>query len=191
MDQPERMQVNYKYAPMGIRKRCNLDSMVTSDGFIFIKIQKGMPGLKQAAILAHRHLKNSLEPFGYEPIQGAVGSWHHKTRPAKFCLCVDDFGIKFWSKEDADHLCNSIGANFRYTVDKEGKNCCGLQLDWNYKLGYADASMPKAIPAALKKLNYQQKVFPQHSPHQHTPIICGKKGSQQMVSNNQCDLLPT
>ena len=101
-----------------------------------------MPGLKQAAILAYRHLKNSLEPFGYEPIQGTVGLWNYRTKPTKFCLCVDDFGIKYQSKEDADHLCNAIGTNFRYTVDREGKNYCGLYLDWNYKLGYVDISMP-------------------------------------------------
>jgi len=86
-------------------------------------------------------------------------------------------------------LCNAIGANFRYTVNKEEKNYCRLQLDWNYKLGYVDISMPKAIPAALKKLNYQPKVFPQHSPHQHTPITYGKKGTQQMVNNDKHKLL--
>ena len=69
--------------------------MVTSDSTIYIKIQKGMPGLKQAAILVYRYLKNSLEPFGYEPIQGTVGLWHHRTKPIKFCLCINDFGIKF------------------------------------------------------------------------------------------------
>ena len=190
MDQPEYMRVHYKYIPEDIRSKYHLDSKVTHDGWIYIKIQKGMPGLKQAAILAYKHLKNCLEPFGYEPIPGTVGMWHHKTRPTKFCLCVDDFGIKFWSKEDADHLCNSIGANFRYTVDKEGKDYCGLHLDWNYKRGYVDISMPKSIPDALKKLNHSPKIFPQYSPHKHTPIIYGKKGSQQMANKDKSQYLP-
>ena len=102
---------------------------MTADGYICIKIQKGMLGLKQAAILAYQHLKACLEPFGYEPIEGTVGLWHHKTRPTKFCLCVDDFGIKYWSKSDAEHLCNAIGKSFRYIVDYEGKNYCGLTLN--------------------------------------------------------------
>ena len=190
MDEPEYMRVQYKYIPEDIRVRYQLHSKVTPDGWIYIKIQKGMPGLKQAAILAYKHLKNCLQPFGYEPIPGTVGMWHHKTRPTKFCLCVDDFGIKFWSKEDADHLCNSIGKNFRYTVDKEGKDYCGLHLDWNYKRGYVDISMPKSIPDALKKLHYSPKVSPQYSPHKHTPIIYGKKGAQQMASNNHSQYLP-
>jgi len=50
--------------------------------------------------------------------------------------------------------------------------------------------MPKAIPTALKKLNYTAKVLPEHSPHRHNPIIYGKKGSQQMVDNKSYPLLP-
>ena len=88
-----------------------------------------MLGLKQATILAYEHLKNYLEPFGYESISGIIGLWHYKTRLTKFYLCLDNFGIKYWSKNDADHLCNTIGANFWYTVDKEGKNYCRLNLN--------------------------------------------------------------
>ena len=51
-----------------------------------------------------------------------------------FCFCPDDFGVKVWSKENADHLCNAIGANFRHTVGMEGKTCCGLTIDWQCKL---------------------------------------------------------
>ena len=53
-----------------------------------------------------------------------------------------------------DHLLNTIGTNFRYTVDRERKNYCGLHLDWNYKLEYVDISMPKLVLAVLKKLDY-------------------------------------
>ena len=81
--------------PYDIRKRYNLDQKVTHDKFLYIKIQKGILGLKQTTILAYEHLKNCLEPFRYESILGSAGSWHHKTRPTKFCLRVDNFGIKY------------------------------------------------------------------------------------------------
>ena len=80
-----------------------------------------MPSLKQVAKLAHDHLRASLEPYGCEPFPATVVLWRHKTRPTKFFLCVDDFGIKHWSQEDADHLRNPIGATLKHTVDKEGK----------------------------------------------------------------------
>ena len=66
-----------------------------ANGYIYIKIQKGMPQLKQVAILAYQHLKSCLERFGYELIEGKVGLWHYKTRLTKFCLCIDNFGIKY------------------------------------------------------------------------------------------------
>ena len=46
------MKVKYKYFPENIRNRYELDKKVTPDGYIFIRIKRGMYGLKQAAILA-------------------------------------------------------------------------------------------------------------------------------------------
>ena len=175
MRDPEYMRVPFKYFPQDIIDKYNLDLKVSATGYIYIEIKKGMPGLKQAALLAYEHLKNSLAPYGYYPIPGTAGLWEHKSRPTKFCLCVDDFGVKYWSKEDKEHLCNSIGANFRFTINYEGKNYCGLTLDWQYKLGYVDISMPKFVPAALKRLMYIPKVSPQYSPHKHVPIHYGKQ----------------
>ena len=87
-----------------------------------------MLGLKQAAILACQHLKKSLKPYGCSHIPGTISIWKHESRPMKFCLCVDDFGVKYWSKADADHLCNAVRATFRCTVDMTGSHYCGLEL---------------------------------------------------------------
>ena len=129
MQHPEYMRVKIKHIPEDIRQRYDIYDVVFKDDWIYIKIQKGMPGLRQAAILTYKHLKNSLDPHGYTPIPGTIGLWKHNARPTKFCLCVDDFGVKYWPEEDAQHLCNAVGANFRYTVDMEGANYCGLNLD--------------------------------------------------------------
>ena len=95
------MRVKIKHIPDDIKKRYDIDKIVTNDGWVCVKIQKGMPGLRQAAVLACRHLKNSLEPYGHAPIPATVGLWQHNKRPTKSCLCVNDFGIKHWSKSDA------------------------------------------------------------------------------------------
>jgi hypothetical protein len=67
-----------------------------------------MCGLKQAALLAYKHLMNQLAPHGYHPCPYTTGLWEHGTRPTKFCLCVDDFGVKYFYTADADHLLNSL-----------------------------------------------------------------------------------
>ena len=63
-----------------------------------------MYGLKQAALLAHNKLVQHLAPHGYRPVPHSLGLWTHDTRPTSFCLCVDDFGIKYFTKNDANHL---------------------------------------------------------------------------------------
>ena len=142
-----------------------------------------MYGLKQAAVLAYDHLKTSLQPFGYHPIPGTVGLWKHTSRPTIFCLCVDDFGIKYWFKQDSEHLLHSLSTNFVYTVDCEGKHYYGLTLHWEYKLGYVDISIPGYITNTLTKLNHTPSKSPQHSPHIYFPIQYGKKGTQQYPHN--------
>ena len=93
-------------------------------------------------------------------------------------LCfLEDFGVKHCSKEDKDHLWNSLGKTFKYTTDYEGKNYCGLTLKWNYKLGYVDIFMPGYLPRALQRLQYKPKKSPQHSPHTSVRIQYGKKES--------------
>ena len=107
MKKPEYMKVPYKYFPMDIRSRYNLENIVHKD-YIYIKIQKGMYGLKQAAVLAYTQVSSLLKKAGYQPIVGSLGMWKHSTRKTLFCLCVDDFGIKYYDKEDILHLENAL-----------------------------------------------------------------------------------
>ena len=112
MDRTEYTKVLYKNLPEDIKQKYNLHTKVTSSNYIYIRIKKGMCGLKQAAILVYDNLKQRLKPFRYTPITGTVGVWHRTTRPTKFCLYVDDFRIKYYSKDYAQHLLNAIESNY-------------------------------------------------------------------------------
>ena len=63
-----------------------------------------MYGLKQAELLAYNFLKYNLATHGYARIPHTSGLWKHTTRRIIFCLCIDDFGIKYYNKDDAIHL---------------------------------------------------------------------------------------
>ncbi len=102
-------------------------------------IQKGM----QSAILAYKQLVKNLKKDGYEPNEGTTGLWSHRTRPTKFALCVDGFGVKYFSKEDAEHLITTLKKNYIISEDWTGKNYCGFNIDWSYEKKYVDISMPK------------------------------------------------
>ena len=181
MARDEFMRVKLKYFPPDIRNKYHLDNTVAPDGYVYIRIKKGMYGLKQAALLAYQHLKQCLAPHGYAPVVGTVGLWAHETRPTKFCLCVDDFGIKYFSKDDANHLLSSLSNHYKYTTDWDGTHYCGLTLDWHYAEGFVDISMPDYVTNSLQRHHHHPKVSPQYSPHVHLPILYGT-GTRQYAT---------
>ena len=191
MNRPEYMKIHQRHIPQDIFEKYKLQNMVTKDGFVYVKIKKGMYGLKQAAILAYQHLVTNLAPHGYTPCKYSLGLWTHKTRPTKFCLCVDDFGVKYFSQDDADHLLSSLrSSGFTVSTDWTGKNYCGLTLDWDYKAGHVDISMPNYIPAALLKFQHNQPSRPCNAPHKWTRPAYGKQ-TQFAPPLDDSDLLQT
>ena len=133
-----------------------------------------MYGLKQAALLAYKKLVKHLEPHGYRPVPHSLGLWTHDTRPTRFCLCVDDFGIKYFSKDDAMHLVDILKKSFKVSCDWEGRNYCGLTIDWKYDDNFVDISMPGYIDKVLHKFQHKKPDKPQYSPHTWTAPVYGK-----------------
>jgi hypothetical protein len=175
MKDPEYMRIHYKYFSPAMRQQYNLESIVHTDGYVYIKIKKGMYGLKQAALLAYQHLVKQLAPHGYHPIPNTTGLWQHDTRPTNFCLCVDDFGIKSFTLADANHLLDTLRKYYKISVDWAGKNYCGLTINWNYRRRYVDTSMPGYLPSALKRLQHVAPSSPQYAPHKWSQPAYGQK----------------
>ena len=184
----EYMKIPYKYFPADIIEYYHLAQLVAPDGYVYIKIKKGMYGLKQAAVLAYEHLIHNLQAHGYSPILHTTGMWEHKTRKTKFCLCVDDFGIKYYSKEDADHLLHALQANYKVTTDWKGEHYCGLTLKWNYEDGYVDVSMPGYIEKIILKYFGNQPHLPTKTPYKYnTPFYDG--GTQYVKDSDTSEAL--
>ena len=131
-------------------------------------IKRGMYGLKHVAILAYDQLVKHLKTHGYYPAIGTNEIFPHKTQKIKFCLCVDDFGIKYHSTDNADHILNSLKEKYAITTDWEEKNFCGLTFNWNYEAGYVDMEMTVYVTNALNRLQQIPKEPPEYSPHHHT-----------------------
>ena len=144
-----------------------------------MKIKKGMYGLKQAALLAYNTVSNLLINAEYEPILGSLGLWRHKKRKIMFCLCVDDFGIKYQNIEDLHHLQKSRQQTYTSKMDYKRENFLGFTLKWNYDAGYVNISMPRYITRLLSKLNHPIPPSPQYSPHEFINIKWTSKGDRQ------------
>ena len=79
-----------------------------------------MYGLVKAGIIAHDALKKHLKPYGYAPIKITQVIWTHKDRDINFMLVLDNFGIKYIHKKDADHLISALQEKYEAIQDWTG-----------------------------------------------------------------------
>jgi hypothetical protein len=172
------MRVQPSAIPQEVWDDPRYDIQIAADGYIYLEIRRGMYGLKEAAIIAFNQLVKKLAPAGYSPTPFTPGLWRHHTRPTTFVLCVDDFGVKYFSKADAQHLIDAVKAHYELTVDWSGSLYCGLTLDWHYDEGYVDVSMPGYVDRALKKFNHPPPPQKQHAPHQWVEPAYGSRRPQ-------------
>jgi hypothetical protein len=174
------MVINLSSLPQETIDKYNLIELAP-DRKVYIEIQKGMYGLPQAGILANELLQRNLAKDGYRPTQHAHGLWTHDTRPISFLLVVDDFGVKYVGCEHAEHLMEFIKKNYNISSDWNGSAYCSLTLDWDYKYGTVDLSIPGYIKAALHKYQHAAPARPEHAPHTWNPPIYG--GETQYVED--------
>ena len=72
------MKLHISFIPEDIINRYNLKELVV-DGFVYIRIQKGIYGLKQAAILTNQQLQTNIAKEGITlfPEPPACGNIEH------------------------------------------------------------------------------------------------------------------
>jgi hypothetical protein len=137
----EYMIINLSSLPQETIDKYDLIELA-QDGKVYIEIQRGMYGLPQAGILANELLQRYLAKDGYRSTQHTHGLWTHDTRPISFSLVVDDFGVKKFGREHAEHLMACIRKNYNISSDWNGGAYCGLTLDWDYQKRTVHLSMP-------------------------------------------------
>ena len=93
---PEFMRISFKIIAQEIIDAYNLTALLDDQGWIYIHIEKGMYGIKQAGIIAKQDLVKHMVPFGYHPVQHTPGLWVHNSRK-KISLVVDNFCVQYCS----------------------------------------------------------------------------------------------
>ena len=173
MKRPEYMRIYSKYFSQDMKSKYSISSLVVEDGYVYCKIKRGMYGLKQTARLAYDNLVTNLKKDGYFPDKHCPNIWSHESRPTKFCLCVDHFGVKYFTEDDAQHLITSLKQSYAISIDWSGQHFCGLDIEWNYDKEYADISVKHFVIKTLQRL---QHIFPskaQYAPHSWTVLNYG------------------
>jgi len=155
--------------PLEVINEYKLRNKVTSDGHVYIELNKGMYGLPQAGLLAQELLIERLAKHGYTQCKIVPGLWRHKTRPIVFTLVVDDFGVKYVNKEDVDHLMSVLKENYSVTEDWKGERYIGMHLRWEYNEGKVHVAMPGYVARALAEFHHQTPRRKEDSPYDMAP----------------------
>ena len=103
MDCYEYMKLALACIPDKIFEQYNLRAL-SSDVWVYLEIRKGMPGLKHAGRIANEGLKAHLAHFRFSLVPGTPALWKHTINIINFSLVVDNFGVNYIGKENADHL---------------------------------------------------------------------------------------
>ena len=98
---PEFMRIPLKIIPHEI---VDAYKLVNNQGWIYIRIKKGMYGLKRSGIIANQELVKYMAPFGYHTVQHTPGLWFHDNRHTIFSLVVENFCAQYSSTEHANHF---------------------------------------------------------------------------------------
>ena len=150
---PEYMKMKLKIIPQEIIDQYHLQDL-QENGWVYMKIIKGMPGLKQASHLANERLVHHLAPYGYAPVQHTPSLWKHESNGILFALIVDDFEIKSTSKAATSHLLQALRDKYQITIDPSGTKKMGFVIDWDYPARKVYLSMPNYVQYALHRLQH-------------------------------------
>ena len=90
---PEFILVPLKIISQEIIDTYDLKALVEDQGWIYMRIKKGMYGLKQAGIIVNQELVKHMATLGYHPVKHTPGLWVHDSKKKLFSLVVDDLCV--------------------------------------------------------------------------------------------------
>jgi hypothetical protein len=126
---PEYGRVKLRDIPDKIIGKYKLRKKATPDGWIYFKVVRGMYGLPQSGSNSHDELKECLNKEGYFKSPLVPALWKHMTQPTQFVLIVDNFGIKYFTTEDLDHLINTLKKYYAHQGWSTGEGISQIELD--------------------------------------------------------------
>ena len=144
------MRIHLSLIPQEIIEEYDAMKFVDIDEYVYIEVTGAMYGLAQSGRIANQDLQKHLAKYGYYPTRRTPGLWKHRTRKINFTLVVDNFGIKYFNKDNIDHLFAAIKDKYPLKIDWEEVKYVGIDLDWNYTKREVILSMKGYVKRALK-----------------------------------------
>lgn len=164
---------------------------IETNGVVYSAVDKGMYGLPQAGRIANQELVKHLAKDDFQPAKHTHGLFTHKNLPIKFSLVVDDFGVGFVGKENAQLLIDCLQKKYEITVDYTGSKYVGLTLEWDYKARTCDISMPGYVQKALERFTDWHTGDEEHAPHKWSKPQYGAKVQMAHDTDESTPLPPS
>ena len=117
MERYEYFKMKIDLIPEDIIEEYNLQNKVDDRGYVHCEVRRGMYDLPQAGLIAQEQLIKRLKKAGYFQSESSPGFWKHEWRPISFTLVIDDFGVKYVGKENADHLISVLQGDYEINID--------------------------------------------------------------------------
>ena len=154
------------------------------NGWIYFEIVRGCYGLTQFGRLANDMIHKRLNKEGYFEASTTPGIWRHNWIPIKFMVKVDDFGVEYVGRKNAEHLASVLKNYHEISEDWEGNKFAGINLIWDYTQKYSGItcrpSMKSYTSKILFKVGHKPPVKKQPSPHCCREITYGSKVQQEL-----------
>ena len=109
-------------SPLTLSRHIN----ITNSSILF-EINNGMYGLPQSGLLAQQRLVKHLAEHGYTETSTPC-LFRHNTTGTVFALVVDDFGIKYTTREGAEHLIRTLQLLYEIKIDWIGRTYIGFTI---------------------------------------------------------------
>ena len=166
LPRPEYAWVTMNQLPADIQADYDIASLAVN-GKVLLEITKGIYGLPQAGKLAQDQLITVLAKHGFSMCPLTPCLFRHAIRDIAFCLIVDDFGVKYNTRADAQFLANILAPHYQLHIDWSGDKFLGISLGWEYEAAppRVSLSLPGFVPKALDSFgDFTPRPRPTHSP---------------------------
>jgi hypothetical protein len=183
LTRPEYMVIRLDQMPAESRQKYVTNPALIRGGCVLTEINKSIYGLPQAGRLSQQRLITHLARHGYVPTRHTPCLFTHRTRPIQFALIVDDFGIKYTSRNDADHLLAALRELYPIKVNWDGDKFIGYTLVWDYTNRKVHLSMPGYIKKALHRFAVVTPSRPVNAPRKYIPPIYGGRTQLSVIED--------
>jgi hypothetical protein len=152
LDVPEYIRLSRRQIPDAAIDLLGLQPYLdeSGDGTITFEVVMALFGHPLAGKLSEDQLIPRLAAAGYHQTQIPC-LFRHITRPIQFTLIVDDFGVKYTNREDAEHLLATLELYHKVRVDWDGHNFIGYQIDHDRDARTLTLSMPGYIERVIHR----------------------------------------